>query len=134
MGYKATYFTEILEPHRKTMSNRAIREEAGMPLLTDVIKTKRLRLLGHVMRGNQEQLEHSVCFTDGWNYRRWRKPPTHHRRRQLQNEGNMGDWLHTALTETWEEMRKRRRDEREAEEKRRRRERGWDGWGGEEEA
>ena len=105
MGIKATYFTEVLEPHRKTWTNKEVREEAGLPLLTEIIRAQRLRLLGHVLRGTQEQLEHSVCFTDCLNYRTWRKTQSHHKRTQLQYAGNSRGWLKETLGEAWEAAR-----------------------------
>ena len=77
-----------------TVTNLEVGERAGVPTISHIIAQHRLKFLGRVLRGSQEDLIHSTCFTPGLNIRELRGPNRRGRPRM--------DWLKGALKEAWE--------------------------------
>ena len=64
-----TYYTEVLDPTATTVTNKEVLERARMAPLSRYITAYQLKLLGHILRTNSEDLTHDVTFTDGWGRR-----------------------------------------------------------------
>ena len=64
-----TYYTEVLDPTATTVTNKELLERAGVAPLSQYITAYQLKLLGHILRTNSEDLTHDVTFTDGWGRR-----------------------------------------------------------------
>ena len=89
----STHYTKNIAEGVPTVTNREVGERAGIPTVSQVIARNRIKFLGQVLRGTQEDLIHSSCFTPALNLRELRGPNRRGRPR--------ADWLKSVLEEAW---------------------------------
>ena len=64
-----TYYTEVLDPTVPTVTNSEVLTRARIAPLSRYITSYQLKLLGHILRTNNDDLTHDVTFTAGWGRR-----------------------------------------------------------------
>ena len=81
LNIKATYFTEVFDPSYATYNNNEVLTAAHITPLSNIILSRQLQLLGHILRCSTNDIERHICFTSAFNYRA-RGPTTKRGRRR----------------------------------------------------
>ena len=96
LNIPTTYYTKIIDPTATTYTNTQVLDQARISPLSHYITSYQLKLLGHILRTDHNDLTHDVTFTDGWGQRGFGGPDRRGRKRKR--------WIETVPTTAWRRL------------------------------